>query len=130
MRYEQVIEGAPRKSAENTKENRFKRVASAPRAVTRRFPPVLQVLTRTAPYVEQQLSAFATQSFQQGKTVAKICQDLTTYSRSLGYDATIGVQEVYSSDLPSFKDQTVMTALLMIDLRAFNAESALYQRAV
>lgn len=46
-----------------------------------------------------------------------ICADLYGFARTSGFDATIGVQEVYSTSMPSFAGQTVISALLMVDLR-------------
>ena len=88
-----------------------------PVPVARRFPPVIQVLTVDDPSAEQQLSGCATESYRAGKALRDICTDVHRLARSLGYDATIGVQEVYSTSMPSFPGQTVISALLMLDLR-------------
>ncbi len=124
MRYKQVIGGAPRASGKKGGGLR-----SVPRAATRRFPPVIQVVTQTAPYVEQQLSANAIEAFHRGLTVQQICAELKVLARSLGYEATIGVQEVYSSEMPSFPDQTIISALLIVDMRLINRGSNRFHRA-
>ncbi len=99
---------------------------SHPVPVARRFPPVIQVLTVDDPSAERQLSECANESYRTGKALRDICTDVHRLARSLGYDATIGVQEVYSTSMPSFPGQTVISALLMLDLRPLwsNGEGA------
>ncbi|GAB5518212.1 MAG: hypothetical protein RhofKO_04630 [Rhodothermales bacterium] len=86
-------------------------------ATLRRFPPLLQFLTRTTPYVEQQLRMLAGQLFDQGRTLDQICGAVHQAAHALGYTATIGVKEVFSSEMPSFPGETIMSALLIMDLR-------------
>jgi hypothetical protein len=88
-----------------------------PVPVARRFPPVIQVLTVDDPSAEHQLAACANESYREGKALRDICTDVHRLARAIGYDATIGVQEVYSTSMPSFPGQTVISALLMLDLR-------------
>lgn len=83
--------------------------------VVRRFPPSLQFLTRAEQSVEAQLQAIAIRTFNDGKTLDQICGALYQAGLSLGYRLTIGLQEVYSSKMPSFPGQTVMTSLIMVD---------------
>jgi hypothetical protein len=90
---------------------------ASPVPVARRFPPVVQLLTGSDPVLEQQLAAVVRHSFQEGKPLKDICADLYRFARSAGFDATIGVQEVYSTSMPSFRGQTVISALLMLDMR-------------
>lgn len=90
---------------------------STPVPVARRFAPVVQVLTPVDPGAEARLLAVARQSFAEGKALKDICADLYRFARASGYEATIGVQEVYSTSMPSFPGQTVISALLMVDLR-------------
>lgn len=90
---------------------------ASPIAVARRFAPVVQVLTTDGKSLEQQLSQMAHRSFAEGKALKDICSDLYSFARTSGFDATIGVQEVYSTSMPSFAGQTVISALLMVDLR-------------
>lgn len=99
---------------------------SHPVPVARRFSPVIQVLTVDDPSAENQLAARANESYREGKVLQDICNDVHKLARSLGYDATIGVQEVYSTSMPSFPGQTVISALLMLDLRPLwsNGEGA------
>ena len=99
---------------------------SHPVPVARRFPPVIQVLTVDDPSAERELAVCATESYREGKTLEDICTDVHKMARTLGYDAAIGVQEVYSTTMPSFPGQTVISALLMLDLRPLwsNGEGA------
>jgi hypothetical protein len=83
--------------------------------VVRRFPPALQFLTRAEPFVEAQLQTAAAHAFKQGRRTDQVCGVLYHTARELGYHVTIGVQEVYSSNMPSFPGETIMTALLLID---------------
>ncbi len=83
--------------------------------VVRRFPPALQFLTRAESFVEAQLQIAAAHAFKQGRRTDQICGVLYHTARELGYHVTIGVQEVYSSNMPSFPGETIMTALLLID---------------
>ena len=83
--------------------------------VVRRFPPTLQFLTRAEQSVEAQLQAVALRFFNDGKSLDQICGALYQTGLSLGYTLTIGLQEVYSSKMPSFPGQTVMTCLIMVD---------------
>ncbi|MEZ4702830.1 MAG: hypothetical protein R2834_21035 [Rhodothermales bacterium] len=83
--------------------------------ILRRFPPALQFITRPESYIEAQLQAAATLAFKQGRRLDQICGTLYHTALGLGYHVTIGVQEVYSANMPSFPGETVMTALLIID---------------
>ncbi len=117
MRYEHIVRGKAR-----DRGPRLRVVRKAPsQPEVRRFPPVLQVLTKTPPYVEQQLSAISLQAYRQGKDISGICRDIHYYAQSLGFTATIGMREVYSRDMPSFPSQTVVTALLIVDLKPLGA---------
>ena len=118
MKYDVIIEGKGQRSATADEGWRVEdREGPRPVPVARRYPPVIQVLTAMDPAVEQQLSALAKQSYKQGKALKEICRDLYHFAHSLGYEATIGVQEVYSASMPSFPGQTVISALLMVDVR-------------
>ena len=86
--------------------------------VVRRFPPTIQFLTRAEQSVEAQLQAIALRTFNDGKSLDQICGALYQAGLSLGYTLTIGLQEVYSSKMPSFPGQTVMTCLIMVDFTA------------
>jgi hypothetical protein len=89
-----------------------------PRAAhERRFPPVVQVLTLTAPHIQQRLQDLAMIGFRNGDGTEAICNEVHAYARTLGYDVTIGVQEVRSDEMPSFDGSTVCSTLMLIDLR-------------
>lgn len=83
----------------------------------RRFTPVLQFLTKTNPKLEHQLNAVSDRVFNGGGTLEQVCSEVHQAAQRMGYMATIGVKEVYSSEMPSFPNETVMSALLIIDLR-------------
>jgi hypothetical protein len=83
----------------------------------RRFPPVLQFLTTVPPSVEEQLNSVSLQAYRGGNDLEGICNAIYDHALNLGFKATIGVQEVYSSSMPSFPDQMVMSALLLVDLQ-------------
>jgi len=116
--------------AEHAGEGHLEPERKAPSAVARRFPPALQVLTRTDPSVEQQLCAISYQAYQAGLTLKQICGEIYRYAQGLGFEAVIGVQEVYSASMPSFPGQTVISALLMVDLRPLSAEIQHYRTEV
>lgn len=118
MRYEHVVKGKARDRGPRMRVLR----KAPPEPKLRRFPPVLQVITQIPPYVEQQLSAIALQAHRQGKDLSEVCRDIHYYAQSLGFTATIGMREVYSADMPSFPGQTVVSALLMVDLKPLAAQ--------
>ena len=91
--------------------------------VVRRFPPAIQFLTRAEQAVEAQLQAIALRTFQDGKSLDQICAALYQTGISLGYTLTIGLQEVYSSKMPSFPNETVMTCLIMVDFSPLRARA-------
>lgn len=88
---------------------------SAPR--THRFAPILQFVTPVDPYVERELRALGYASHEQRRSTDEVCYALHLRASSLGYDATIAVQEVTSRAMPSFAGQTVITPLLLLDLQ-------------
>lgn len=91
--------------------------------VVRRFPPVLQFLTRSEPFVETELQATTLRAFQANKTIDQICEAIYKSAMALGYIVTIGLQEVYSSNMPSFKNETVMSCLIMVDFTAMRPQA-------
>ncbi len=119
MKYDVYISGKPQGRTATTDSGWSEEKKEGPRPVpvARRYPPMVQVLTSSDPTIENQLSAFARQSYKQGNPLKEICRDLYHFAHSLGYEATIGVQEVYSASMPSFPGQTVISALLMVDIR-------------
>lgn len=83
----------------------------------RRFPPVVQVLTMTAPHIQERLQNIAMIGFRNGDESEQICEELHTYARTLGYDVTIGVQEVRTEEMPSFRGVTVCSTIMLVDLK-------------
>jgi hypothetical protein len=83
----------------------------------RRFPPVVQVLTLTAPHIQERLQDIAMIGYRSGLDSEEICEELHTYARALGYDVTIGVQEVRTDEMPSFRGETVLSTLMLVDLQ-------------
>lgn len=102
-------------------------VGASPRPLVRRFPPVLQFLTQVDPLVEQQMHTIVVQAHRKGMTLNQICEEVYYHARSLGYEATLGIQEVYSAGMPSFPNQTVMSALLLVDLQRIQAPEGYHQ---
>lgn len=105
-------------------------IDETPRQLLRRFPPVLQFLTRPDALVEQQMETIALQAHRKGMSLKQICQEVYYYARSVGYEATLGVQEVYSGEMPSFPGQTVMSALLLVDLKRILPQEGYHQGRV
>jgi hypothetical protein len=101
----------------------------APIPVLRRFPPMLQFLTSNSAAVENQLESIAIQAFRDGNDLEHICNEIYNFAMSLGFKATIGMQEVYCSEMPSFPNQTLMTALLMVDLQPLSHSTRMYTQA-
>lgn len=100
-----------------------------PRPVVRRFAPVLQFLTSSDPLVEQQLQSLVTQAHRKSLTLQQICEEVYHYTRTLGYEVALGVQEVYSTGMPSFPDQTVKSALILVDLWRIQAPDGYHHRS-
>lgn len=121
MTYQVVIEKV-------TKDEKIQR-DRGPRIVTRCFPPVVQYLTEVDPAVQNNLSALAWQGHRQNRSIKEICSGLVTLAKAMGYAAAIGVQEVCSESMPSYPGQKIMTALIMVDLRAVSVEGARFNRA-
>jgi hypothetical protein len=70
----------------------------------------------TAPHLQQRLQDIAMVGFREGIETESICDELHGYANSLGYDVTIGIQEVTTSEMPSFPGITVKSTLLLVDL--------------
>ena len=117
MTYDLFVSGTPKRRIRVDREPVSRR-AGSPTPVLRRFPPVLQFLTTHPVDVETQLRAVSLEGYRKGLSLEDICSEIYNSAFSLGYEATIGVQEVYTSSMPSFPGQTVMSALLLIDLRS------------
>ena len=117
MTYDLFVSGTPKKRIRVDRDPIAGRLG-APKPLLRRFPPVLQFLTTHSPDVEARLRGLCLDAYRRGKSLEDICSEIYNFAFSLGYEATIGVQEVYSSSMPSFPQQTVMSALLLIDLQS------------
>ncbi len=98
--------------------------------VLRRFPPVVQFLTDVDPYVQNELQSLCVKAHRQGKNVQDVCQELYIYARSIGYILTLGVQEVFSSQMPSFPHQTVQSALIMVDVKRITSPNGYHEGRV
>ena len=83
--------------------------------VVRRFPPVLLFITRTEQHIEQTLRTICLRAFRAERSIDQICGAIYQAALSMGFLVTIGVQEIFSNNMPSFPHETVMSALLMID---------------
>ena len=83
--------------------------------VVRRFPPVLLFITRTEQHIEKALQTICLRAFRAERSIDHICGAIYQAALSMGYLVTIGVQEIFSNNMPSFPHETVMSALLMID---------------
>ena len=83
----------------------------------RRFPPVLQFLTEPGETVERDLRAVCLRAFRGRKSIEQICAAVYHRALTLGFTATIGLQEVYSTSMPSFSGETVWSVLLLIDMQ-------------
>lgn len=117
MKYPYSVSGSGQRGTSGHTDSQSYRqdYGSGKQPVVRRFPPTLQFLTRAEQSVEAQLQAIALRTFNDGKSLDQICGALYQAGLSLGYKLTIGLQEVYSSKMPSFPGQTVMTCLIMVD---------------
>lgn len=116
MKYPLYISGAGPNAGADQQENTHRseyHTKSAP--LVRRFPPAVQFLSRCEQFIEDQVQAIALRTFKAGKSVDEVCAAMYKTALSLGYIITIGVQEVYSSNMPSFPKETVMSCLIMID---------------
>ena len=129
MKYQVFVSGAPKSRAETEFSDAnnhpggdgaaYANHGGAP--VLRRFPPVIQFLTDVDPLVQHQLQTLCVRAHRQGRNLQDVCQELYVYARSIGYMLTLGVQEVFSNQMPSFPQQTVHSALLMVDVKRIAA---------
>ena len=131
MTYDLFVSGKPSKGVKSPRQddNATEARLGAPIPVLRRFPPMLQFLTSNSAPVEKQLESIAVQAFRNGSDLEEICSEIYNFAMSLGFKATIGMQEVYCSDMPSFPNQTLMTALLMIDLQPLQSTGVRFTQA-
>ena len=117
MKYSFSVNGTSQHSSDDRADSQSYRqeYGASNTPVIRRFMPTLQFLTRAEQAVEAQLQSVVIQTFNAGKSLDQICAALYQTGLSMGYTLTIGLQEIYSSKMPSFPNQTVMTCLIMID---------------
>ena len=83
----------------------------------RRFPPMVQFLTRSSPHVEREIRANALEIFRRGGRLEQVCAAVYRTAKENRFNATIGVQEISSASMPSFAGETVLAALLIVDLQ-------------
>jgi hypothetical protein len=95
---------------------------TAPKGVLRRFPPVLQFLTRQRADVAAELNRLVSQGYERGLNLSEIRGELVAYAASQGFSAFIRVHEVRTEDMPSFPGQTILTGMFLVDLRPGPAE--------
>jgi hypothetical protein len=81
------------------------------------FPPVIQFLTDVDPDVQRRLQAICTDMQFYEKGLQNVCRELYLCARSEGYELSLAVQQVFSTQMPSFPNQTVQTALLLADAK-------------
>ena len=123
MKYPLFVSGPGRQAHGETHDARREHhTNNAP--VIRRFPPAIQFLSRCEQFIESQIQTVAMQVFKQGKNVDQVCAEMYNTALSLGYIITIGVQEVYSSNMPSFPGETVMSCLIMVDFTPAGARAS------
>ena len=116
MKYPLYVTGPGQQAGNNHQDNSQRREYHTNNApVVRRFPPAVQFLSRCEQFIESQIQSVALTTFKSGKSIDQVCAAMYNTAHTLGYIITIGVQEVYSSNMPSFPNETVMSCLIMID---------------
>ncbi len=124
MKYPLYVSGAQQKAGANQHENTNRHEYQQTNTpVVRRFPPSIQYLTRSEQFIEEQIQSVALRTFKSGKTIDEVCSAMYKTALSLGYIITIGLQEVYSSNMPSFPSETVMSSLIMVDFTPAGAKA-------
>lgn len=119
MRYETLIE-SEEQLAFRTRRTRGDRAASSlrrPDGTVRAFPPAVQILTPVDPAVENKVAELVWKAHRAGRDLEEICGGIHSLLSRLEYNPAISVQEVYTSNMPSFRGETISTALILIDLR-------------
>ncbi len=74
-------------------------------------------MTRQRPDIAAELNRLVNQGYERGLNLNEIRGELVAYAASQGYSAFIRVHEVRTEDMPSFPGQTILTGMLLIDLR-------------
>lgn len=82
-----------------------------------RFAPRVQVLNEAESHLEDRLQDVARAAFERGLDNHAICAEVLRHAEALDYDATIGVQEVRSDEMPSFEGRLVVSTVMLIDLQ-------------
>lgn len=119
MPYDTLIENEEQ-LVNRTSRTRVDRGASSRRrsdGTVRSFPPVVQILTPVDPAVENKVEELVWKGHRAGRDLEEICGGIQALLSRVDYNPAISVQEVYTSNMPSFKGQTISTALILIDLR-------------
>lgn len=93
------------------------RMHGAPKPVLRRFPPVLQFVTRQRSDLTAELERLVRQGYERGLNLNEIRGELVSYAASKGFSAFIRVHEVRTEDMPSFPEQTILTGMFLVDMR-------------
>ena len=87
-------------------------------ATVRRIAPSLLFLRPADSFLESQLREAGSAAHEAGLPIDEVCAAVYHAGISCGYRVTLAVQEVFSNNMPSFPGQTVMTALIMVDLES------------
>jgi len=95
-----------------------------PNPPTRRFAPVLHVLTDVDEETIAQLREIAAAGHRRRRTLEELCYELTARSLALGYATTIAMQEIASRAMPSFPGEKVVTPVLLLDMRPLRPQPA------
>ena len=126
MHYDVIIEReeeAARRTRERFQRARDRAALRRPKGPYRCFAPAVQVLTAIDPAIENKINELSWRGHRAGRTLEDICAAIMAMLRKIGFNPAISVQEVYTSNMPSFEGETVMTALILIDLRTGSATS-------
>ena len=119
MRYDTLIENEEQlvRRTRRTREDRAASSLRRPAGTVRSFPPVVQILTPVDPAVENKVGELVWKGHRAGRDLEEICGGIHAMLTRLEYNPAISVQEVYTSNMPSFRGETISTALILIDLR-------------
>lgn len=98
--------------------------SSLPQVPTHRLAPLLHFITQVDDVTRGDLSALAERAHTLRKPLDEVCYALTARALAHGYSATIAVQEVASTAMPSYPGEQVVTPLLMLDLRSLRPRPA------
>lgn len=119
MRYDTLIENEEQ-LVHRTRRTGTDGAASSlrrPDGTVRSFPPVVQILTPVDPALENKVEELVWKGHRSGRDLEEICGAVHTLLRRLDINPAISVQEVYTSNMPSFAGETISTALILVDLR-------------